>query len=41
MLQKKENDLFQVAEILNRVEGEISEYRNDAAVEQIIHNAHK
>ena len=32
MLQKKESDLLQVVEFMDRAETEISEYRNDAAL---------
>ena len=41
MLRKKESDLLQVVEFMDRAETEISEYRNDAAVQRVIHDAHE
>ena len=41
MLQKKESDLFQVVEYMDRATAEILEYRNDAAVQKVIHDAHE
>lgn len=39
MLQKKEGDLFQVVQFMNRVKNEILQYRNDSSIHQIFQNA--